>query len=156
MVYLAADRVLTEEYCMADVHSTEVRSYNMSRITSKNTRPELLVRKYLFSLGLRYRLHNKNMPGKPDLTLAKYKTVVFVNGCFWHGHKGCKHFTMPKSNIEYWKTKIERNIVRDQKNKSSLENAGWNVEIIWECELQPAKIQRTIARLLQRIKKRLL
>ncbi len=93
---------------MTDTHSPEIRSYNMSRIRSKDTKPELIVRKYLHKNGFRFRLHVKTLPGKPDIVLPKYKTVIFVHGCFWHGHKGCKYFVIPKRNIEYWKNKIQK------------------------------------------------
>ena len=97
-----------------DNHSKKVRSYNMSRIRSTNSKPEDIVRKYLFSKGLRYRKNVKTLPGKPDVVLKKYKTVIFVNGCFWHGHQGCKYFVMPKSNTEYWNKKITGNVERDK------------------------------------------
>lgn len=119
-----------------DVHSKETRSYNMSRIKNKNTKPEELVRKFLFSKGLRYRKNDKRLPGHPDIVLPKYKTVIFVNGCFWHGHQGCKYFVWPKSNEEFWKQKIGSNIERDKKNISALKQLGWNVLTIWECELK--------------------
>jgi len=92
---------------MADVHTKEVRSYNMSQIRSKNTKPELVVRRYLFAKGFRYRLHSKDLPGKPDIVLPKYRTVIFVHGCFWHGHEGCKYFGIPKTNTEWWVNKIK-------------------------------------------------
>jgi DNA mismatch endonuclease (patch repair protein) len=95
---------------MADVHSKETRSYNMSRIKGKDTKPEMLVRKFLFANGFRYRLHDKNLPGKPDIVLPKYKTVIFVNGCFWHGHENCKYFVIPKTRTEWWLNKSIRNI----------------------------------------------
>ena len=100
---------------MADVHSAKVRSYNMSRIRSKDTNPEELVRKYLFSKGFRYRKNDVRLPGMPDIVLPKYKTVIFVNGCFWHGHQGCRYFVWPKNNAEFWKKKIGENIQRDDK-----------------------------------------
>lgn len=98
-----------------DVHDQKTRSYNMSRVKGKDTKPEEIVRKYLFSQGFRYRKNDKRLPGKPDIVLPKYKTVIFVNGCFWHKHEGCKYFVWPKSNSEFWKEKIESNIVRDKK-----------------------------------------
>lgn len=119
-----------------DNHSKEVRSYNMSQIRSKNSKPEELVRKYLFSKGFRYRKNVKTLPGSPDIVLTKYKTVVFVNGCFWHIHEGCPKFVWPKSNEEYWKRKLLRNKERDEENKKALELLGWKVLIIWECELK--------------------
>lgn len=118
-----------------DDRSVEKRSYNMSRIKSKNTKPETLVRKFLFSQGFRYRKNVGSLPGKPDIVLPKYKTVVFVNGCFWHMHD-CSRSTTPKSNVEYWIPKLERNKANDIKNISLLSEAGWKVIIVWECELK--------------------
>ena len=127
-----------------DNHSKEVRSYNMSRIRSINSKPEEMVRKYLFSKGLRYRKNIKTLPGKPDIVLKKYKTVVFVNGFFWHGHENCIYFVMPKSNTEYWEKKIRRNIERDVSVYKKLSELGWNVIIIWECELKKDKRKNTL------------
>ena len=127
-----------------DKHSKETRSYNMSQIRSTDSKPEILVRKYLFSKGLRYRKNVKSLPGKPDIVLPKYKTVVFVNGCFWHGHHGCKYFVMPKTNTDYWSSKIYRNIERDQENYSKLEVLGWNVITVWECQLKKAIRENTL------------
>ena len=124
-----------------DVHSKEIRSYNMSRIKNKNTKPEEIVRKFLFSNGFRYRQNDKRLPGHPDIVLPKYKTVIFVNGCFWHGHEGCKYFVWPKSNEEFWRKKIGSNIERDEKNVSALEQLGWRVLIIWECDLKNDQIE---------------
>ncbi len=107
----------------------------MSAVKGKNTKPEMVVRKYLHAYGLRYKLHDKNLPGKPDLVFPKRKTVIFVHGCFWHGHAGCKDFRIPKSRPEWWSSKIGGNITRDERNVDKLKNSGWNVEIIWECEL---------------------
>lgn len=121
-----------------DVHDKKTRSYNMSQIKGKNTKPEGIVRKYLFSQGYRYRKNDKRLPGTPDIVLPKYKTVIFVNGCFWHGHKGCKYFVWPKSNTEFWQQKIESNIVRDKQKSKLLKSQGWKVIIVWECELKPA------------------
>ena len=118
---------------MTDNHSPDVRSYNMSRIRSKNTAPEELVRKYLFSKGFRYRKNDRKLPGKPDIVLPKYKTVIFVNGCFWHLHN-CEKFKWPKSNQEYWVPKLENNARRDHDNYNILRELGWNVIIVWECE----------------------
>lgn len=123
---------------MADNHSPEVRSYNMSRILSCNTKPEELVLKYLFSRGLRYRKNDKRYAGKPDAVFPKYRTVLFVNGCFWHYHEGCSGFVMPKSKIEYWQPKLERNRKRDEENTASLRANGWHVITVWECELKKA------------------
>lgn len=130
-----------------DNHSKEVRSYNMSKIRSTGTKPEEMVRKYLFSKGLRYRKNVKKLPGKPDIVLPKYKTIVFVNGCFWHGHKDCRYFIMPKSNIEYWESKINNNIARDKKTYDSLLTLGWNIQVVWECELKKDKREKTLERL---------
>lgn len=131
---------------MADNHSKEVRSMNMSHIRSTNSKPEEKVRKFLFSRGLRYRKNVKSMPGKPDIVLPKYKTVVFVNGCFWH-HHDCGRFVWPTSNEEYWHNKIDRNVERDQKNRETLENQGWRVITIWECELKRAVADENLERL---------
>lgn len=127
-----------------DNHTKEVRSYNMSRIKSINSKPEELVRKYLFSQGLRYRKNVKRLPGKPDIVLSKYKTIVFVNGCFWHGHKGCRYFVMPKSNTEYWNKKIDNNVKRDELVYQQLSELGWNVIKVWECELKKDKREKTL------------
>lgn len=127
-----------------DNHSPKVRSYNMSQIKSTNTNPEEMVRKYLFSKGLRYRKNVKTLPGKPDIVLSKYKTIIFVNGCFWHGHSGCKYFVMPKSNTNYWKEKIEKNIERDRKNYNNLSEIGWNVITVWECQLKKSMYKNTL------------
>ena len=116
----------------------------MSRIAGKDTKPEELVRKYLFSKGFRYRKNVRKLPGTPDVVLPKYRTVIFVNGCFWHGHEGCKYFVWPKSNAEFWRQKIETNISRDQRKEAQLRDMGWNVMIVWECELRPPKRQATL------------
>lgn len=121
---------------MADVHSPAIRSYNMSRIRSKDTKPELLVRKFLHAHGFRYRLHDKRLPGKPDLVLPKYKTVIFVHGCFWHGHKGCKYFVVPKTRTTWWLEKIESNKLNDSRHLKALRKLGWKTIQIWECELK--------------------
>lgn len=120
---------------MADNHSREVRSKNMSHIRSTNTKPEEIVRKYLFSKGFRYRKNVRALPGCPDIVLPKYKAVIFVNGCFWHKHD-CPRFVWPSSNEDYWRPKIQRNVERDQHNMDSLRSDGWKVIIIWECELK--------------------
>ena len=132
---------------MADIKTKESRSYNMSRIAGKDTKPEELVRKYLFSKGFRYRKNVRKLPGTPDLVLPKYRTVIFVNVCFWHGHEGCKYFVWPKSNAEFWRQKIETNISRDRRKEAQLRDMGWNVMIVWECELHPSKKQATLERL---------
>jgi DNA mismatch endonuclease (patch repair protein) len=137
---------------MADVHDRITRSYNMSRIKGKNTKPEMLVRKFLFANGFRYRLHDARLPGKPDLVLAKYKTVIFINGCFWHGHKGCKYFVVPKTRTEWWLNKIKGNIQNDLKKRTQLEESGWRVITVWECELKPGHSEKTLAGLPDLIK----
>ena len=135
-----------------DVHDSKTRSYNMSRIKGKNTKPEETVRKYLFSQGFRYRKNDKRLPGKPDIVLPKYKTVIFVNGCFWHKHEGCKYFAWPQNNAEFWKEKIESNVVRDKKQYEELQDAGWRVIIVWECELKKKRKSDTLERLVDKIK----
>jgi len=130
-----------------DNHTKEIRSYNMSRIRSTNTKPEELVRKFLFSKGLRYRKNVRDLPGKPDIVFPKYKTVIFVNGCFWHKHDGCGKFVWPSSNTEYWKNKITKNVERDAKNQLNLETMGWRVIVVWECELKRETRERTLENL---------
>ena len=125
---------------MADNHRPEVRSYNMSQIKSKNTKPEELVRQFLFRNGFRYRKNDSRYPGKPDIVLPKYKTVVFVNGCFWHMHD-CRYFVLPKSKIDYWQPKLEKNKQRDQQTVSQLTQMGWKVIVIWECEIRTKQLQ---------------
>jgi DNA mismatch endonuclease (patch repair protein) len=121
---------------MADVHSKETRSYNMSRIKSKNTKPEMMVRSFLHKNGFRYRLHVKNMPGRPDIVLPKYKTVIFINGCFWHGHNRCKYYNLPKTRTEWWLNKINTNIDNDAKAIKRLLDLGWKIITVWECEIK--------------------
>ncbi|MDT3698369.1 MAG: DNA mismatch endonuclease Vsr [Thermincola sp.] len=123
---------------MADTHSKETRSYNMSHIRSRNTQPEIMVRKFLFSKGLRFRKNDKRYPGHPDILLPKYRAVVFINGCFWHCHEGCSDFVLPKSNQDYWEPKLRKNRKRDEENYAALRKDGWNVFIVWECELKKA------------------
>lgn len=108
----------------------------MAAIKGKDTKPEMIVRRYLFSKGLRFRVQVRKLPGNPDIVLPKYKTVIFVNGCFWHGHEGCKYFRLPKSNVEFWKEKIERNVARDIRNEAELRTLGWRVIRIWECDVK--------------------
>ena len=124
---------------MVDVHDKATRSYNMSRIKGKDTKPELIVRRYLHARGLRFRLHNKKLPGKPDLVFSKYKTVVFLHGCFWHKHDGCRYFVVPKTRTEWWLKKIDRNVEKDKENEKALRILGWKVLIIWECDLKKEK-----------------
>lgn len=122
---------------MADVHSKEIRSFNMSQIKGKDTKPEILVRKFLFANGIRYRLHDKRLPGKPDMVFPKYKKVVFIHGCFWHGHENCKYFVVPKTRTEWWLNKINSNKKKYTESVYALKKQGWKVITIWECELKP-------------------
>ena len=124
-----------------DVFTKEKRSEIMSRVRCKNTKPEELVRKYLFSKGFRYRKNDKRYPGKPDIVLPKYNAMVFVNGCFWHQHSGCKAAAIPETNSDYWKKKLQKNVERDKQQMETLRNLGWNVIIVWECELS-SKVKR--------------
>ena len=117
----------------------------MSHIRSHDTKPEVKLRKELHRLGYRYRINKKGLPGSPDIVLAKYRTCIFVNGCFWHGHKGCPKFVLPKSNVEFWQSKIERNRERDLRDYAYLESKGWRVIVVWECELAKDRIDSTIA-----------
>jgi len=129
---------------MTDIHSSEIRSYNMSQIKGKNTKPEILVRKFLFSKGFRYRINVKSLQGSPDIVLKKYRTAIFINGCFWHGHDHCKYYVIPKTKTDWWVSKITSNKLRDKKNIDHLEKEGWNVIVIWECELKKDKIDLTL------------
>ena len=131
---------------MPDRFTEEQRHYCMSQIRNKNTKPELKLRQALWRLGFRYRVNDKRLPGTPDIVLPKYRTVIFVHGCFWHGHKDCKNATTPKSNTEFWKTKITRNQERDQEVWRQLEAKGWSVIIVWECQLKKAVLDETIGR----------
>lgn len=136
---------------MADVHNKAQRSYNMSRIKGKDTKPEMLVRKFLFANGYRYRLHDKKLPGKPDIVLPKYKTVIFIHGCFWHGHSGCKYYKVPQTNTEWWLNKINGNKVNDEKAVKALKKDGWKIITLWECDLKPAKVDQILHSLLKKI-----
>ncbi len=131
----------------------EQRHYTMSRIRGKDTKPEILVRKYLFSEGFRFRKNDKRYPGHPDIVLPKYRTAIFVNGCFWHGHEGCKYYTVPKSNTEFWIEKVKRNQERDKADASKLSEMGWNVITIWECQLEKACREKTLDDLVEKLKK---
>ena len=134
-----------------DNRTPESRSRNMSRIPSKNTKPEETVRKYLFSQGFRYRKNVSNLPGKPDIVLPKYNTVVFVNGCFWHAHQGCKWFVPPKSNSEFWQKKFSYNMERDERNYTLLRELGWKVIFVWECEIRHGNPQNALQSLKEKI-----
>ena len=136
---------------MADNHSKEVRSINMSHIRSTNSKPEEIVRKYLFAEGFRYRKNVKDLPGCPDIVLPKYKAVIFVNGCFWHKHD-CPRFVWPSSNQDYWRPKILRNVERDNQSRKELETLGWKVITVWECELKKNVLNETLGKLIAELK----
>lgn len=137
---------------MTDLMTPEQRHRCMAAIKGKDTRPEMLVRKYLFSKGLRYRVNDKRLPGSPDIVLKKFKTVIFIDGCFWHAHKGCKYYKMPKTNVDFWRAKIARNIARDYVNNVDLELSGWKVIRVWECDVKTkAKREETLKNLYQSI-----
>ncbi|MDB5091560.1 MAG: vsr [Mucilaginibacter sp.] len=129
---------------MTDIFNKEKRSKVMTLVKGKNTKPEIILRKKLHALGFRFRVHDRKLPGTPDVKLTKYKTVVFVNGCFWHGHLNCKYYTVPKSNHQFWVDKIEKNINRDRYNYKKLVELGWKVLVIWACELNKKRIDLTI------------
>lgn len=134
---------------MTDIFSPEKRSWIMGRIKGKDTKPELLVRSMIHKMGFRFRLHRRELPGVPDLVLAKYKKVIFVHGCFWHGHEGCRRSAMPTSNVAFWRKKLEANIERDKNNIKKLEELGWEPLIIWECEVNnKAKLYNILNRFL--------
>ena len=141
-----------ELFDTADNLSREDRHRNMSHIRSTNSKPEEIVRKYLFAQGFRYRKNDKRYPGKPDIVLPKYRTIIFVHGCFWHMHKGCSDFVWPKSNLQYWKPKIERNHLRDNDNTTKLQQMGWHVIIVWECELKKPNRDETLTNLANQIR----
>ena len=134
---------------MADILTREKRSWNMSQIKGKNSKPELLVRSYLHRNGLRYRINKINIPGKPDITLNRYNTLIFVDGCFWHRHKGCKYAYTPKSRKDFWETKFRNNIQRDKIVNRELKNSGWIVHRIWECQIN----EKNLKTLVEKIKK---
>lgn len=135
---------------MTDIKTPKERSRNMAAIRSSDTKPEMLVRRYLHSMGWRYGLHNKKLPGSPDIVMRRFKTVIFVHGCFWHGHDNCKYFRLPKSNTEFWQTKIDKNRARDERDREALHRLGWRVIIIWECELKTEALrQKTFQKLSQ-------
>ncbi len=136
-----------------DVHDPETRSYNMSQIRGKNTRPELIVRRYLHGLGFRYRLHDNNLPGSPDIVLPKHKVAIQIRGCFWHGHENCKYFKLPATRKEWWLEKIQKTKQRDIDGDRRISEMGWNLIEIWECELKKAVLKTTLESLPGRILK---
>lgn len=129
---------------MSDHLTIEQRHKNMAAVKSKDTKPEMVVRKYLWSRGFRYRVNNPRLPGHPDIVLRKYHTCIFVNGCFWHGHEGCKYFRMPKTNTEFWERKISRNRERDREEQKLLARMGWHCITVWECELKGERREKTL------------
>ena len=137
---------------MPDTLTPEQRHHVMSQIHSSSTKPELRLRFALWRLGFRYRINDKRLQGSPDIVLPRFRTVVFVHGCFWHGHKGCKNYTVPKTNTEFWVTKVSRNQERDQEVWRKLEAKGWSVIIVWECELEKSRLEDTVFRIAQEIR----
>lgn len=137
---------------MSDRHTHKQRRYNMQQIKGKDTKPEILLRKLLFAEGFRYRINDRKLPGKPDIVLKKYNTVIFVNGCFWHSHQNCRYFVVPKTRTEFWTDKIKGNKERDHRNISLLKEAGWNVITVWECELKKIMIDDTLNKVKEKIK----
>ncbi|ACL06392.1 DNA mismatch endonuclease Vsr [Desulfatibacillum aliphaticivorans] len=131
---------------MTDNLTKKQRKHTMKQVRSKNTKPEWIVRRTVFRLGFRYRLHRKDLPGKPDLVFPGRKKIIFVHGCFWHQHQGCPASNRPASNTEYWNRKLDRNMERDQKNIEALENDGWRVLVIWECQIKDGEQLKTIIR----------
>ena len=130
-----------------DIKDPQSRHRNMAAIRSRDTKPEWIVRRFLFSRGFRYRLYHRRLPGHPDLVMRKYRTCIFVNGCFWHGHEGCRYFRMPKTNTDFWTRKITRNRERDQADQKALAAMGWHCITIWECQLRPAVRHQTLTSL---------
>ena len=129
---------------MSNFQTSPQRHANMAAIHGKDTKPEMVVRRYLWGHGFRYRLNHPRLPGKPDIVMRKYRTCIFVNGCFWHGHEGCRYYTIPKTNTEFWVNKVKRNKERDLKVQHELAAMGWHSITIWECELKPVKIEDTL------------
>jgi len=139
---------------MADIFSKIKRSEVMSKVTAKDTRPEVKVRKFLFSKGFRYRKNDKRFPGKPDIILPKYKTAIFVHGCFWHHHDNCRAAALPQTNYEFWKNKMETNIKRDRKNQKDLKKLGWKILVIWQCQIKNRELfEKTMKRTITKIRK---
>lgn len=141
---------------MPDTLTPQQRHINMAAIRGKDTKPEIIVRKWLWREGFRYRVNDKRLPGKPDIVLPKYRVVIFINGCFWHGHEGCRYYTVPKSNTEFWTAKIARNQARDMKNTALLREQGWAVWTVWECQLKSKVQLETLLSLSYQLSHRLL
>ena len=137
---------------MTDRITPEHRSWNMSRIKGKDTKIEVKVRSWLFSKGFRFRKNDRRYPGTPDIVLPKYKTAIFINGCFWHRHEGCRYATTPKTRAEFWQEKFDRNVANDRKHKEELESMGWKVIVIWECELKKDRFEDTMIKLYGELK----
>ena len=139
---------------MSDVHDKETRSYNMSRIRGKNTKPELYVRKFLYANGIRYRIHYSKLPGKPDIAITSKKILIDIKGCYWHRHAECKYATTPKTNVKFYEKKFNDTVSRDLKNKRKWEKEGWRVIEVWECELKTIKKrEKRLIKLIEQIKK---
>jgi len=136
---------------MTDTVSKTRRSEIMRNVKGRHTKPEMVVRKFLHSKGLRFRIHDTKLPGKPDIKLTKYKTVIFVNGCFWHGHEQCRIYVMPKTNVEFWNDKIAKNINRDEIIINNLKELGWKIIVVWECSLKGKKKEQTLETLVEKI-----
>lgn len=137
---------------MSDVFSKNKRSQIMAKISGKDTKPEILVRKFLFSKGFRYRKNDRRIAGKPDIVLPKYKTIIFIHGCFWHGHKNCKAATLPTTNLDFWKSKIEGNSKRDQQTQRLLKKQGWRLSVIWQCRIKNKNLfEKSMKTLVKRI-----
>lgn len=134
-----------------DIWTKEKRSEVMSKIRGKNTKPEIILRSQLFKQGFRFRVHQKNLPGKPDIVLAKYKTAIFVHGCFWHYHKNCREGRIPSTNSKFWKVKLDKNVQRDEVHRLQLEKLGWQVIIVWECDIE-LKLKNVLNRIIQSLK----
>ena len=138
---------------MSDFQTSPQRHANMAAIHGKDTKPEMIVRRYLWGHGYRYRLNHPRLPGKPDIVMRKYRTCIFVNGCFWHGHEGCRYYTIPKTNTEFWVNKVKRNKERDVKVQVELAAMGWHSITIWECELKPKVREKTLMSLVYTLNK---
>lgn len=136
---------------MTDVHNPKVRSYNMSRIRSKDTKPEISVRKRLFAAGFRYRLHSQKLPGRPDIVVPKYRAVIFIDGCFWHGHAGCKFFKLPSTRQDWWEAKIQNNKKNDRNKRKELKALGWRIIQVWECQLKKDHLEKSVNRIVRKL-----